>query len=187
MVLGIFKIALRLRDRHVTICESFKRFQYFNVETNFLENENLFQKIWVLFFSWNHKIENTSCPFKTVLSEANLKTNRMVTTKWTYHKEWSFATSLFGKSVSVLEPLTDFIGCTNASNTHICILCKCCYTSAILRYLYLNNIFVFSATPCWFAFWVFVLRFSESGLITSMRVDGRKHIPSDFAHVVFRT
>ena len=96
-------------------------------------------------------------------------------------------TSLFGKSVSVLEPLTDFIGCTNASNTHICILCKCCYTPAILRYLYLNNIFVFSATPCWFAFWVFVLRVFESGLITSMRVDGRKHIPSDFAHVVFRT
>ena len=37
------------------------------------------------------KIEHTSFPFKTVLSEANVKTNRMATTKWTYHKAWSFA------------------------------------------------------------------------------------------------
>ena len=36
---------------YVTISESFKRFQYFNFETNFLENENLFQKTGVQFFS----------------------------------------------------------------------------------------------------------------------------------------
>ena len=41
------------------------------------------------------KIENTSFPFKTALSEANVKTNRMATTKWTYHKEWSFASNYF--------------------------------------------------------------------------------------------
>ena len=29
---------------YVTISESFKHFKYFNFETNFLENENLFQK-----------------------------------------------------------------------------------------------------------------------------------------------
>ena len=39
------------------------------------------------------KIQNTSFPFKTALSEANVKTNRMATTKWTYHKEWSFASN----------------------------------------------------------------------------------------------
>ena len=39
------------------------------------------------------KTENTSFPFKTALSEANVKTNRMVTTKWTYLKEWSFASN----------------------------------------------------------------------------------------------
>ena len=39
------------------------------------------------------KIENTSFPFKTALSEANFKTNRMATTKWTYHKEWNFASN----------------------------------------------------------------------------------------------
>ena len=38
----------------VTISESFKSFQYFNFETNFLENKNLFQKSRILLFSWNH-------------------------------------------------------------------------------------------------------------------------------------
>ena len=39
---------------YVTICESFELFQYFNFETNFLENENLFPKTGVPLFSWNH-------------------------------------------------------------------------------------------------------------------------------------
>ena len=41
------------------------------------------------------KIENNSFPFKTALSEANVKTNRMATTKWAYHKEWNFACNYF--------------------------------------------------------------------------------------------
>ena len=54
------------------------------------------------------KIENTSFPFKTALSEANVKTNKMATTKWTYHEEWSFTSNyfiFFGKFVPDLEPL----------------------------------------------------------------------------------
>ena len=39
------------------------------------------------FLAETTKIENTSFPLKTALSEANVKTNRMATTKWTYHKE----------------------------------------------------------------------------------------------------
>ena len=71
-----------------------------------MENENLFQKTGVLVETT--KIENTSFPFKTALSEANVKTNRMATAKWIYHKGWSFASNyftFFGKFVSVLEPL----------------------------------------------------------------------------------
>ena len=41
------------------------------------------------------KIENTSFPFKTALPDANVKTNRMASTKWTYHKEWSFTSNHF--------------------------------------------------------------------------------------------
>ena len=35
---------------YVTISGHFERYQYFNFETNFLENGNLFQKIGVPFF-----------------------------------------------------------------------------------------------------------------------------------------
>ena len=72
----------------MTISESFKRFQYFNFETHYLENEKLFRKTFLVETT---KIENTLFLFKTTLSEASVKTNRMVTIKWTYHKEWSFA------------------------------------------------------------------------------------------------
>ena len=41
------------------------------------------------------KIENASFPFKTALSEANVKTSKMATTTWTYHKEWSFAVTAY--------------------------------------------------------------------------------------------
>ena len=40
----------RLACLYVTITGNFERFQYFNFETDFLENENLFQKTGVPFF-----------------------------------------------------------------------------------------------------------------------------------------
>ena len=36
------------------ISESFKHLQYFNFETNFMENESVFKKTRARFFSWNH-------------------------------------------------------------------------------------------------------------------------------------
>ena len=39
------------------------------------------------------KIENASFSLKTAISEGSFKTNRMVSTKWTYQKERSFARS----------------------------------------------------------------------------------------------
>ena len=41
------------------------------------------------------KTEKASFPCKTAISEANVKTNRMVTTKWAYHRERSFASNYF--------------------------------------------------------------------------------------------
>ena len=66
-----------------------------NFDSHFLENENLFQKTGVPFFIETTKIENTSFPFKTALSKANVKTNRMATAKWNNHKEWIFASNYF--------------------------------------------------------------------------------------------
>ena len=33
------------------------------------------------------KFKKASFPYKTTISEAKVKTNRMVTTKWAYHRE----------------------------------------------------------------------------------------------------
>ena len=41
------------------------------------------------------KIEKASSPYKTDISEANVKTNRMATTQWAYHREQSFASDYF--------------------------------------------------------------------------------------------
>ena len=74
------------------VTRNFECFHYFNFETNFLENENLFQKTGVQFFT---KIESATFPHKTALLEANVEANRMESTKWTYHKERSFASNYF--------------------------------------------------------------------------------------------
>ena len=87
---------------YVTISDSFQHFQYFNFETNFPENENFFEKLEHRFLVEITKIENTSFP-KTALSEANVKENKMATTKWTYHKEWSSASNYFIFSENLLQ------------------------------------------------------------------------------------
>ena len=55
---------------YMTISESLKYFQYFNFETNFLENDNISQKTGYRFLVETTKIENKSFPFKIALSEA---------------------------------------------------------------------------------------------------------------------
>ena len=53
----------------------------------FWRTKTFFKKLKYRFLVEATKIEITPFPFKTALSEANGKTNRMATTKWTYHKE----------------------------------------------------------------------------------------------------
>ena len=74
---------------------NFKRFQYFTFTTDFLENKNLFRKTGRPFLVDSTKTEIASFPYKAAISEANVKTNRMVTTKWTHHKEQSFVSNYF--------------------------------------------------------------------------------------------
>ena len=96
----------------------------FEFETNFLKNENLFQKTGVPFFIW--KIENATFPYKVALSEAN-ETNRMSSTKWTYHEERSFANNnfLWKFCFCLRTSYKELICCTNWPNTHIHTFCKC--------------------------------------------------------------
>ena len=61
----------------------------------FWKSKTFFKKLEYRFLVETTKIENTSFPFKTALSEANVKTNKMAATKRVYHKEWSFASKSF--------------------------------------------------------------------------------------------
>ena len=63
----------------MTIIVNSEHFQYFLFETDFLENENLFQKTGLPFFKVF--LTHQSLPYKTAISEANVKTNKMVSTK----------------------------------------------------------------------------------------------------------
>ena len=63
----------------MTINENFERFQYFSFETNFLNNAKSFKKLDYRLVDIT-KIEKATSPCKTALSEANIKTNRTLST-----------------------------------------------------------------------------------------------------------
>ena len=71
----------RLTYFYLAITGNFERFQYFNYEKDFTKNKHLFQeKMEYRFLAENTKIENATLPYQTILSEANVKRNRMVST-----------------------------------------------------------------------------------------------------------
>ena len=55
--------------------------------------ETLFRKLKYRFLVESTKTENATFPYKTALSEAYVKTNRIGSTKCIYHKELNFASS----------------------------------------------------------------------------------------------
>ena len=61
----------------------------------FWKTKTFFKKLEYRFLVRSTKIENAPFPYKTAISEANVETNKMVSTKWTYHKEQSFASNYF--------------------------------------------------------------------------------------------
>ena len=69
--------------------------------------KTFFRKLEYHFLAETTKIESTSFPFKIALSEANVKTNIMVSTKLTYTKHGVLLVTafFFGKLLSILEPL----------------------------------------------------------------------------------
>ena len=78
--------------------QSLKTLNVFNTLTLkqiFWKTKTFFKKLEYRFLVESTKIENASFPYKTAISEANVKTNKMVTSKWTYQKERSFAGNYF--------------------------------------------------------------------------------------------
>ena len=72
------------------------------------------------------KIDNTSFPYKTAIPEANVKTNRIVSTKWTSSQRTELVTLYFLENfVSVLRnSYKELVWCSNEPNAHIRTFCK---------------------------------------------------------------
>ena len=65
--------------------------------------QTLFKQLEHRFLVESAEIENATFPYKTALSEANVKTNRMESSKWTYRKERSFASNYFVFSKNLFQ------------------------------------------------------------------------------------
>ena len=57
--------------------------------------KTLFMKLEYQFLVESNKIENAILLHKTVISEANVKTNRMGSTKWNYYIDRRFPSNCF--------------------------------------------------------------------------------------------
>ena len=77
--------------------DNFKHFKYFKFEKQkiFWKTKTFSENLEYRFSIESTKIENASFPYKKAISVANVKTKRMVSTKWTYQKERSFACNYF--------------------------------------------------------------------------------------------
>ena len=85
----------RLACFYVTISGNFERFQTLTLKQIFWKTKTFVKKPDDSFLVDSTSIESASFPYKTALSEANVKTNRVVSRKWTYHEERSFASNYF--------------------------------------------------------------------------------------------
>ena len=114
MVLGIFKTAFLLSDRHIFVRQS-------------KEIWSDFIKLTVKQVFWKTEIESTTMenatfPYKTSLSKANVMTNRMGSIEQNYHKERGFATNCFiflNINFDMRTSYKQLIWFTNYPNTHI--------------------------------------------------------------------
>ena len=61
----------------------------------FWKTKAFFRKHEYCFLVESTKIGKSSFLNKTVISEANVKSNKMVSAKWTYHKKQSFDSNYF--------------------------------------------------------------------------------------------
>ena len=74
--------------------EILKVFNTLTLKQILWEAKSIFKKLEYRFLVENTKTEiNALFPYKTAISESNVKKYRMVSTKWTYQKERSFASN----------------------------------------------------------------------------------------------
>ena len=111
---------------YVKTTGNFGCFQYLNSETNFLKNENLFFKKLENSCEVENTIESITYPYKTTLSEANVKTSRMGSTNGPITKNAALPVSIFWIFFfSIRTSYKELIWSTNYPNVHIHTFRKC--------------------------------------------------------------
>ena len=80
---------------YVTIGGNFKSFHTLTLKQIFWKKKSFFKKLVHRFLVVSTRIESASFPYKTAIPDTNVKTNRMVSAKWIYHKERSFVSNYF--------------------------------------------------------------------------------------------
>ena len=94
----IFKIPLHLRDPYISIWKSLNILNIsfsLTLKQVFWKTKNLSYKLEYRYLIESTAMENTIFRNKTVLSKADIRTNRIGSTKLTYCKEESFDTNDF--------------------------------------------------------------------------------------------
>ena len=92
----------------------------------FWKTKTFFKKPEYCFLAESTTTEDASFPYKTAISEANVKANKMVTTKWTKNGVFSVTNLFFWKlCFSLRTSCKELIRCTNNPNAYICTLYKC--------------------------------------------------------------
>ena len=80
-------------DRHVFMQQLVKTLNDFSTLTLkqiFWKTKTFLKKLELNFLVESTKIKNALFPYKTTISEANVKTNKMVSTKWTHQQRTEF-------------------------------------------------------------------------------------------------
>ena len=120
-------IALRLWNRHAFMWQSVDILNVFNTLTLkeiFWKTKTFFKKLENDFLV--ESTDNALFPYKTVKSEANFKTNRMVSTKWNYHRERNFACNYFWNICFIIRTsFKELIWCRNYPNVQIDTFRRC--------------------------------------------------------------
>ena len=95
----IFKIALRLRDRHFFYDNHWKLWTYsilsLTLKQIFWKTKTFFKKLKCGFLVESSENDSASFSYKTALPKTNVKINRMGSSERTRQKEQSFASSYF--------------------------------------------------------------------------------------------
>ena len=109
----------------------------------FWKKKTFFKKLEHRFLVESIKAENATFPYKTAISEASVKANRMVTTLFF----WKFR-------VSLRTSYKELIWCTNDQNAYIPSFCKswifiwrCFFPVIILKTTFYGKLFVAGCIP----------------------------------------